>query len=92
MAGVAYVIVGDSYHEHEGDVIQIVKRGTGVISRGDLGPGPQYWGTYSAAQVWEDKLWFAVVMPEKVGGSYKHGSWVGAVDLDRPYGMRDERY
>lgn len=90
LAGVAYTTVGQS-HAYGGDtsngVIQVVKRGTGVIDRGTQLADPQYWGTYSAAQVWGDKMWFAVVVPQAIkttGDSenqQKHGSWVSAVDL-----------
>jgi hypothetical protein len=88
-AGVAYTTVGQSHAYGGGNsdgVIQIVKRGTGVIERSQLSD-PQYWGTYSAAQVWGDKMWFAVVMPQAVKtagdaeAQQKHGSWVSAVDL-----------
>jgi hypothetical protein len=33
--------------------------------------------------VWDGRLWFAVVIPEKVDGSFKHGAWVSAVDISR---------
>lgn len=88
-AGVATANVGEGYHSHEGDIIQIVKRGSGIIARDDLGEGPQYWGTYSAAQVWDGRMWFAVVIPEKVDGSFKHGAWVSAVDISR---VEEEQY
>lgn len=90
LAGVAYTTVGQS-RVYGGDssngVIQVVKRGTGVIDKGDLLDDPQYWGTYSASQVWGDKMWFAVVVPQAVKANgdsepqQKHGSWVSAVDL-----------
>ena len=82
-AGVAtaYVGEGSGYDNSNGDgTIQIVQRGPGVIDRADL-PEPQYWGTYSAAQVWGNKMWFAVVIPQDVNGEMKHGSWISAVDL-----------
>lgn len=87
-AGVAATNVGrsDGYGGPKADrgLIQIVKRGPGVINRQDLND-PQFWGTYSAASVCDDKMWFAVVIPEAVdtGSSVdmKHGSWVSAVDL-----------
>lgn len=69
-------------------VIQIVKKGAGVINRTDLSSiEPQPWGSYSAAQAWGDKLWFAVVAPEEVvtgsgsGKAVKAGVWVGATNL-----------
>ncbi len=76
---------GDSYgSSNDPQEIQIVKRGPGVIVRQDLGD-PQYWGTWSAASVWDKKMWFAIVMPEEVEGvsgpDMKHGSWISAVDL-----------
>lgn len=36
---------------------------------------------YCAAQVWDGRMWFAVVIPEESGGSCKHGAWVSAVDI-----------
>lgn len=61
-------------------LIQVAKRGPGVIDR-DETADPQHWGTYSAAQVFAGKLWYAVVIPQAVEDELKHGSWVGAVDL-----------
>jgi hypothetical protein len=44
------VSTGEGHHNPDDDVLQIVKRGSSFINRHDI-PDPQYWGTYSAAQV-----------------------------------------
>lgn len=44
------VTTGGGHHSPPDDILQIVKRGSNIINRPDLAD-PQYWGTYSAAQV-----------------------------------------
>jgi len=89
-AGVATTVVSSAGEfddaEPQASQIVVVQWSPGAVvsatAADDTGAQLQQWGYYSAAQVVDDQMWFAVpaAIPDDVVG-VTQGSWIGVTDL-----------